>query len=101
MKDHKNLMRGFTISNPAKKIKDDLTKNIKTKYLLFDEFETFKKWDLSLPDEDYDLINQGYSSCAWKWPNILFISLIDSIIFNVIVKLFKDIISVFNNSCSI
>jgi hypothetical protein len=38
-------MSGFNSYNPAKKIKENLLMNKKTKNILFGGFETFKNWD--------------------------------------------------------
>lgn len=43
-------MKGFEISNPAKRVKEDLCKNNLTRRMIFCDFDAFKKWDLSIDD---------------------------------------------------
>lgn len=40
--DYNNLMRGYDIYNPAKKIKENLNHSNEIRGFLYDEFEVFK-----------------------------------------------------------
>ena len=55
--EHKILLKGYDIYNPAKKIKQNLNQSTEVKGLLYGEFEAFKQWKLNLRGErilEYD-----------------------------------------------